>query len=190
MNKHLKVLIIALCSIALVVGSVAVTMAYLVDTTATANHTFTVGDIDIELNNANAIVRENIMMPGDKITDINRTVTVVGGSAACYLFIKLDKSANFDTFLQYTLADGWLELTRESTVVPGVYYREVNASADNQNFPVFTNFIANSTCTKAQYDSIKPGEEPSISLTAYAVQSANIDTVAEAWAEVSPAQNN
>ena len=172
MNKHLKVLIIALCSIALVVGSVAVTMAYLFDTD-TKKDTFTVGNIDIELNGTVDISQK--MMPGT--TFASPSVTVNGGSEACYLFIKMDKNANFDTVLEYTQADGWSELTG----VPNVYYRLVESSDSNQTFPVFTNLIADPTCTKAQYDSIQLGEEPSISLTAYAVQQVNIGTAAEAW---------
>ena len=173
MNKHLKVLIIALCSIALVVGSVAVTMAYLVDTTDTKKDTFTVGNIDIELNGTVDISQK--MMPG--ATFASPSVTVNGGSEACYLFIKVDMSNNFDTYLNYTMPDDWLELTG----VPNVYYRLVGTNAGDQTFPVFTNLIADPTCTKALYDAIQPGEEPSISLTAYAVQQVNIDTVAEAW---------
>ena len=171
MNKHLKVLIIALCSIALVVGSVAVTMAYLVDTTATKTDTFTVGNIKIELSGETAISRT--MMPGEPYPD--RTVTVLEGSEKCYLFIEMDKSTNFDTFLEYTMPNDWVKLNDDGNV----YYRVVDQSANAQTFVVITDFIAKTECTKAQYDLIT--DEPYIKLTAYAVQHANIDTVAEAW---------
>ena len=135
MNKHLKALIIALCSIALVVGSVAVTMAYLVDTTDPANHTFTVGNIDIELNEVGDISHK--MMPGATFNP-GREVTVIGGSEKCYLFIELSRENNFDTYLTYTMADGWTKLN------DNLYYREVDTKADNQTFDVFTNFFAKS----------------------------------------------
>ena len=173
MNKHLKVLIIALCSIALVVGSVAVTMAYLVDITVTKNDTFTVGNIDIELNGAGDISHK--MMPG--ATFDNTTVTVNGGSEDCYLFIKVDESANFDDYLEYTMPNEWVKLDD----VDNVYYREVGTNADDQTFNVITNFTAKSNCTKAQYDAITAETKPYIKVTAYAVQKVNIDTVAEAW---------
>lgn len=181
MNKYLKVLIIALCSIALVVGSVAVTMAYLVDTTETKNDTFTVGNIDIELNAAGDISHK--MMPGATI-DPNREVTVIGGSEDCYLFIEMSRENNFDTYLTFTMADGWTKLN------DNVYYRVVATNANNQTFDVFTNFIAKPECTKAQYDLIAAGDKPNIKLTAYAVQRANINTAAEAWNVVKPPVQN
>lgn len=179
MNKHLKVLIIALCSIALVVGSVAVTMAYLVDTTVTKNDTFTVGNIDIELNAAGDISHK--MMPGDEI-DPNREVTVIGGSEKCYLFIEMSRENNFDTYLTYTMAADWVKLNDDGNV----YYRVVDTNANNQTFDVFTNFIARPECTKAQYDAIAADKKPNIKLTAYAVQHKNIETAAEAWNVVKP----
>lgn len=177
MNKHSKVLIIALCSIALVVGSVAVTMAYLVDTTVTKNDTFTVGNIDIELNAAGDISHK--MMPGATI-DPNREVTVIGGSEDCYLFIELSRENNFDTYLTFTMAAGWTKLN------DNVYYRMVDTSANDQTFDVFTNFTAKPECTKAQYDAIAAESEPNIKLTAYAVQFANIADVNAAWNVVKP----
>ena len=179
MNKHSKVLIIALCSIALVVGSVAVTMAYLFDTTDTANDTFTVGNIDIDLNDASEISHK--MMPGAEI-DPNREVIVKGDSEKCYLFIEMSRENGFDTYLTYTMADGWVKLNDDGNV----YYRVVETNAGDQTFDVFTNFTARPECTKAQYDAIAAGSEPNIQLTAYAVQFDYIADVNAAWNVVKP----
>ena len=175
MNKHLKALIMALCAIALVVGSVAVTLAYLVDTTDTKNDTFTVGNINIELNGAGDISHK--MMPGARFD--STSVTVSGGSEKCYLFIKMDKSDNFGTYLAYTMPDDWVKLNDDVNV----YYRVVETNADNQTFDVITNFNARTDCTKALYDSIAPENKPYIKLTAYAVQFDNIADVNAAWNE-------
>ena len=154
-------------------------MAYLVDTTVTKNDTFTVGNIDIELNAAGDISHK--MMPGATI-DPNREVTVIGGSEKCYLFIEMSRENDFDTYLTYTMANDWVKLNDDGNV----YYRVVDASDDNQTFDVFTNFTARPECTKAQYDAIAAGSEPNIKLTAYAVQFDYIADVNAAWNVVNP----
>ena len=175
MKKLLKVLSVALCVVALVVGSVAATVAYLSMSTETVEHTFTAGNINIELNNLDPI--DKMMMPGDTIK-VDRTVTVEAGSEACYLFVKINKQNDFDKFLTYTIDEskGWKPLAG----VADVYYIEVEEKAiEEQTFNVFECFTAKAECTKKDYDEIEA--KPIATLTAYAVQRANIDTVARAW---------
>ena len=62
------------------------------------------------------------MVPGYTIHKDPKT-TVVKGSEECYLFVKVEKSANFDSYMTYEMADGWTALEG----VEGVYYREVTS---------------------------------------------------------------
>lgn len=175
MKKHLKALTVSLCAIALIVASIAATMAYLSTKTEPAEHTFTAGNINIALNDP-AEINEK-MMPGVDITTVDRKVIVKANSEQCYLFVKLTKLNNFDTFLTYTIADGWTPLNGNNDV----YYRVVDFSAEEQGFNVFAKFTAKAECTKADYDAIQPDKKPNITLTAYAVQHVGIADEAAAW---------
>ena len=96
---------LSIAAIALVICcAVGGTLAWLTDQTASVKNTFTVGNIDITLAES-----ENLdlkMVPGNTITK-DPKVTVEGGSEACWLFVKVEKSANFDDFLTYTIDSGW-----------------------------------------------------------------------------------
>lgn len=178
MKKLLKVLSVALCVVALVVGSVAATVAYLAMETNTVEHTFTAGNINIALNSTANITEK--MMPGEDI-DATRVVTVEQGSEKCYLFVEVTKQNDFDEFLTYTMAGGWTLLSGTTDVY--VYYRvvEANENAD-QKFEVFDYFTANADCTKKDYDEIPADAAPNVTLTAYAVQFVGFaDSVEDAW---------
>ena len=185
MNKFLKVLVIMLCAVALVAGSVAATVAYLTMKTDPVQNTFTVGDINIVLSQANPLDGSKII-PGLEF-DVDPKVTVKADSESCWLFIKIGKPSYFDTFLTYAVADGWTALDGET----GVYYRKVAAT----NADVVINVIANgkvtakADCTKDQYNDIIRNKDDAytdpfnLQFTAYAVQEVGFETAAAAWAE-------
>lgn len=177
MKKFMKALALVACAAILVVGSVAATFAYLTTKTNTIANTFTAGDISITLTETTG--DQYKMVPGTFI-DKDPTVTVAATSESCWLFVKIEKSDNFDTYMTYTAADGW-------TIVPGetdVYYRLVDTSVNEPQlvFPVLqgNSVFAKEDCTKAQYNALT-GNLPTLAVTAYAVQFAGIDTVALAW---------
>ena len=110
------------------------------------------------------------------------------GSEACWLFVKVEE-ANWPEFkeadgttrkVSYAIADGWTELTG----VTGVYYREVSASEQNQEFNVLdgNKVTVSENLTKAEIGQI--ATNPTLTFTAYAVQKAGSDTAAEAWAKL------
>lgn len=180
MKKLLKVLAVALCAVLLVVGSVAATVAYLSMNTQTVEHTFTAGNISIRLNDTTEIIDK--MMPGENIA-ATRAVIVEEKSEQCYLFVKVTKENNFDTYLTYTMAAGWT-LLESVEGESDVYYRVANATAAEEEltFAVFDHFTANPKCTKAQYDAISADAKPNVTLTAYAVQFVGFESdVAGAW---------
>ena len=178
MNKFLKVLVVALCAVALVVGSVAATVAYLAAKTNAVEHTFTTGNIKITLSGDVTAINET-MVPG-KVFTPDRRVTVEANSEKCYLFVKLNKLNGFDTYLTPTMDDGWTLVTGTTDV----YYRVVDSSSDPQEFKVLKNITAKPDCTMAQYDELhRLNTTPTLTLTAYAIQYLGISTAEAAWNE-------
>lgn len=185
-----KKLLIPIMVLILLIGAVGGTLAWLTDKTDTITNTFTVGDINIDLTESEDLDLK--MIPG-KTLKKDPVVTVEGGSEACWLFVKVDESTNLDTFITYAVDDEWTPLTG----VAGVYYREVATSAVDQKFNVLANdqVTVNGEVTKAMLDAlnIAGAEQPTLTFTAYAVQSealADVDNdkdvdANDAWAVAS-----
>lgn len=183
-----KKLLIAVAAITLIIACVAGgSLAYLFTETNSIVNTFEYGDINITLTES-----ENLdlkMIPGNDITK-DPEVTVLKDSEACWLFIKIEESTNFDDFMSYEIADGWNPLSNE----PGVYYREVAETTANTKYSVLeSNKVSvNAEVTKTmlnafdadQNGSLSETEKealPKLTFTAYAVQKANVATAADAW---------
>ena len=192
MKKKTLALFLAL---ALVLGGViGGTMAWLTDKTPEIVNTFTDSDIEITLtetgaeNNANSYK----MVPGYTISK-DPKVTVVKGSEKCYLFVKLEKSENFDSFLTYEIAAGWTQLTdAEGKNVDGVYYRTVEASDTDQEFQVLANnqvTVKGEGVTKEMMNALTEQTYPKLTVTAYASQFNKTATesfdVNTAWTNIS-----
>lgn len=181
-----KTLIVAL-AVMLVIGcAVGGTLAWLTDTTNQVTNTFTVGNIDISLAETKTDFK---MVPGATI-DKDPKVTVKARSEACWLFVKVTESDNLDSFISYTIASGWTELTGVAGV-SGVYYREVadlSTSTTDEVYSVLANdqVTVNENVTKDMMDDITAGTaaNPTLTFKAYAVQRAGVATAAEAWAKV------
>lgn len=155
------------------------TLAWLTDKTDSVTNTFTVGDINIALAETTSDYK---MVPGNTIAK-DPKVTVKAGSEACWLFVKVEKSSNFGTFMTYDMADGWTALTGSD----GVFYREVAAAATEAEFAVLKNDQVKvlDSVTKEMLTG-QGFTAPTLTFTAYAVQKDNIATAAEAWAKVTP----
>lgn len=182
-------------------GLIGGTVAYLIAKTDTVKNTFTYGDIDITLTETDTNDTPNDdtdqgdgdsdpntntyeMVPGTDITK-DPKVTVLADSEDSWLFVKLEKSANFDDFMTYEMTDGWTALE------DGVYYRTTNWSDADQEFEVLkdnTVTVADEV-TKADLNALDANgaaNYPTLTVTAYAVQrDADIEaisTVGKAWA--------
>ena len=175
MKKKLTTVLAIVLVVAL---SVAGTYAYLTDKTAQVVNTFTVGNVNIDLTETTGDSYK--MVPSTPIHK-DPKVTVKADSEACWLFVKVVKSDNFDDFMTYDMATGWTKLEE------GVFYRQVAASGTNQDFAVLANDTVSvkSDVTKAMMDGLTDATRPTLTFTAYACQTAGIDTAADAWAEVS-----
>jgi hypothetical protein len=188
-TKMLVMLLVSLMVIGSVVGG---TLAWLVDKSDVAVNTFTYGDVNIDLDETdtdradddNPDTNEYEMIPGETITK-DPKVTVKAESKALWLFVKLDKSENFDDFMEYEIADGWTQLKdAEGNDIVGVYYRDVAEVGDNdQVFGVLLNdeVKVKESVTKEMLNALDPeGQEatyPTLSVTAYAVQMSGFEPV-------------
>ena len=192
------VLAISLAFVLVVSCSVGATLAWLKDTTDPVVNTFTYGDVDITLTeSASAIIDGDNdpntntykMVPGNDITK-DPKVTVVEDSEACWLFVKIEKSENFDTFMTYTIADGWTAL--DETNHPGVYYREVDSDQTGSPFDVLKDnkVSVSQDVTKEQLNALDSDSSntsyPTLTFTAYAVQKDNVVNAATAWGIANP----
>ena len=183
MKKTLIAIVVIVLACFCVVGT---TLAWLVDKTPTITNTFTFGNIDIALTESTDLDLK--MIPGKTITK-DPKVTVAAGSEACWVFVKIEASANYNQFFaDYAVAEGWTKLE------DNVYYRSVaQNSGAAQEFPVLAGNQVKvlDTVTKSQFDDMKNGTTaaPTLAFTAYAVQAEGFATAAAAWAQAINAAN-
>lgn len=178
--------LVALLSLVLLLGcSLGGTLAWLADSTGPVTNTFTVGDIDITLVET---TEDYKIVPGVNIAK-DPKVTVKANSEACWLFVKVEEAhwpeateSDGTRKVSYAIADGWEELEG----VTDVYYRQVGASGNAQEFNVLADntVTVSENLTKAEVNSITTN--PQLTFTAYAVQMEGVDTPEAAWAIANP----
>lgn len=172
-----KKLTVSLAVLALVACMAAgATLAWLTAKTSSVTNTFTYGDINIELKETTG--ESYKMVPGNTIAK-DPKVTVKANSEACWLFVKVEKSGNFDDFMTYGIASGWTALDG----VDGVYYREVTSPTTDTVYDVLSgnSVTVKKTVTKEQFNSLTSTTMPTLTFTAYACQKDNVSTAADAW---------
>ncbi|MCI7640590.1 MAG: hypothetical protein MSS60_12345 [Clostridiales bacterium] len=184
-------------AVVLIVGiSIGGTLAWLTATSGPVTNTFTTSDIEITLAESDDLDLK--MVPGYTITK-DPKATVEAGSEDCYLFVKLEKSTNFDDFMTYTIASGWTELTSAAGTNYKVYYRvfdskdSTNTNAQGTAYSILEDdqVTVKSTVTKADMKALSAATYPTLTVTAYASQlyksnstaagAVNKFTPAEAW---------
>lgn len=186
-----KGLAMVLALVLLAVCAVSGTLAWLTAKSDTVTNTFTTSDIKVELTETNETYK---MVPG---YDIHKDpkAKVLAGSEECFLFVKLEKSSNFDTYLEYAIADGWTQLTTDKdgkAISDLVYYRKVLTKDIGTAYSVLANdqVTVKGEVTKAMMDGLTTETLPKLTVTAYASQlhkNATTEfTAAEAWANVTP----
>lgn len=175
-----------LLALVLVLGiAIGGTIAWLTDDTDPVVNTFTTSDIEITLEETGMDdARKNSyqMIPGHVI-EKDPKVTVDDDSEDCYLYVKLEKSANFDTYMTYQMAAGWTQLEG----VAGVFYRTVNKTDAVKSFDVILDneVTVLPGVTKEQMADAK-NNLPTLKVTAYATQKVNTNegtiwTAKQAW---------
>ena len=176
-----KTLITILATILVFGCAVGTTFAWLMDKTDPVVNTFTVGDIDITLEETGTTdnAKSFKMVPGQEI-EKDPIVTVLKDSEACWLIVKLAKSANANNFLTIEVADGWDVVD----AAEGVYAREVAASDADQEFQVLKDnkVTVKDTVKKSAMDTLDASTYPTLTVTAYAVQKEAAASASAAWA--------
>ena len=185
-----KTLITILATVLVCCCMIGGTLAWLFDQTYTVTNTFTVGNVNIKLTEVNYADSSNPldatdaakgqsfkMIPGSTI-DKKAEVTVLAGSEACYVYVKIAEN-DTGNVINWTIADGWKQLED----VTGVYYREqddLSSSSVDATYSVFEGDKVTVSQDLLQSDTSNP-TIATIAITAYAIQSANTGTAKEAW---------
>lgn len=198
MKTRTKALLLALSAVLLVVSTVFATMAYLTSKSSLVTNTFTVGNVQITLDEAKVNVygkpvdaegkevdladapRQTTntykLLPGHTYTK-DPIVHVIEGSEECWLFVKVvDAIAAIqdeDTVAEQMTDKGWTPVAGVDNV--WAYNAKVDARNAAQNIPVFDYFKITGTADVAAYN------DKTITVQAYAIQADGFDTAAEAW---------
>lgn len=181
-----KSIALILAAALLIVGVVSGTLAWLTDDTDTITNTFKTSGVTVELTETTGT--DYTMIPGYTISK-DPTAKVTADSEACWLFVKVEKSANFDTYMEYTMADGWA-LVQGTT---NVYARKVTSELVGTSYAVLKDnkVTVKSTVTNTDMKSIVNTTSPAyptLKITAYASQLMKDNdtefTAAQAWANV------
>lgn len=186
MKTKKKALLMTLCAVMLVVASVMGNMAYLTSTDEVVN-TFTVGNVEIKLDEAKANTDGTLvdngatrvqtnsykLLPGHAYTK-DPTVHVDANSEQCWLFVKVEDGLaaieDTTTIADQMTAKGWTPIASGSNVY--AYRTKVNAG---ENISVFDSF-------KIKGDAVVSGyANAQIVVTAYAVQADGFATATAAW---------
>ncbi len=171
-TKIVKPLVMVLCAILLVVGTVAGTVAYLQDQES-AKNTFTVGTVAITLTEATPPADgEYHLVPGRTYTNETK-ITVEAGSEDCYVFFKLKNDLGTDA--TFAMGANWTALED----VADVYYYKAGDNAivsAGTECVVFTSFTLSTTADLTDVTS-----ETAIEVTGYAVQAETFADAKAAW---------
>lgn len=195
MKTKRKALLLSVCAMLLVAASVMGTMAYLTAKTSAVQNTFTVGSVNITLdeadvdNSTSGASRDQAnaynLLPGNTY-EKDPTIHVAADSEDCWVFVKVKNDlADFEakgtgTIAAQIAANGWTQLSDASgNAITGVYYRQHTKAATATDYVVFSTLtIADNANTLEGWSNIS-GEM--ITVTGYAVQDANVETALDAW---------
>lgn len=208
MKKRTLTLVISLLLVALV--AVGGTLAWLKAETTPVVNTFSPSDIGVELKEHKYDATNDVLTNEETTEGVNNykmipgwtipkdpKATVTSGSEDCYLFVKVEKSTNFNDYMEMAIDTQW-------TAVPdvtGVYYIKIDEDSE-KNVPynilgegtaeyndveytwTDNQVLVKPTVTKTMMENVNPN--PTLTFTAYATQlykdNKNDFTVTEAWA--------
>lgn len=174
-----KKVVATLLAIVLLMGiAIGGTIAYLVDSTEEVTNTFAVGKIDISL--AETKTNGFTIVPGGS-DQKDPTVTVAAGSEKCYVYVSVTNNLVIDNNTVATLnidSTKWTTVGSKDNETVYKYTSVVDASSAAQTLPVFTTVSYDGATITA--DNINTLNEKTIVVQAYAHQSENLGTGADA----------
>lgn len=203
--KLKKILTLMCCAVLLVCISVGATVAYLTSTDKVQN-TFTVGALQITLDEADVNTDGTYVTDVNSRTDANEYHLVPGheyikdpivyfanNNDKSWVFVKVEngivniesKADGYKNIAAQIEDNGWKELSA------GVYYKtvEANTSGAAVKLPVFEKFAIATDADVSNY-ATKTNANAKIDVTAYAIQYDGFSTAELAWAEVSKLDTN
>ena len=191
MKKMYKAMLLVLCAVLLVAGSVMGTLAYLKAQTGTIKNTFTVGSVAITLDEALTDLYGVPVSGADRIPNATHTdgntyklipghtytkdpkITVSSDSENCWVFVKLENGLN-DT-ATFDIDNSKWTIVATYTDGSKVYaYNTVLKAGDDAT--LFTEF------TFAQSADPETYKSAAIKVTGYAVQADGFGSAEAAWA--------
>ena len=194
MKTTKKALLLAFCAVLLVVSTVFATLAYLTSTTEVVKNTFTVGKVEITLDEAEVdeygenengrttIGNEYKLIPGHEYIK-DPTVYVDSTSEKCYVFVEvvnnIDEIEDGETIATQMGRLGWTQITGtnvwyyNTTVDPSVKDADLNLE-------VFESFTIKGDANVDDYVTATNADSY-ITIKAFAVQADGFDTATDAW---------
>ncbi len=192
MKRAKKVLLLALCAVLLVGATIAGTLAFLTDTDEVKN-TFTVGKIDITLDEAKVDeygvpvegaerVKTNTykLIPGKTYVK-DPEIHVSANSEDSYIFVRIQNGlAAYEAEGNTTIAEqmkkkGWQAVSGTTDV----FYKEYAKNTNDVDIEVFDSFTIASSHELG--DNWNDAEKAEITITAYAIQRETMTSVEAAW---------
>lgn len=170
MGEKRKRTSLAVASIALIVIlAIAGTFAYLQDSTGDVTNKFDTNQVKVALNettgNSYSIIPGTTQAKDPKVT--------VDNSVDSYVFVKVNDETQ--GLVTYEIADGWAPLDGYD----GVYYREVNAGAQEKTFSVLKGDQVSYSKSLTNED-MEGKTSVGLTFTAYAIQKAGVtDNIAD-----------
>lgn len=158
----------------LLTAIIGITVAFLVSRSDTVINTFTYGEVDITLTETTG--KEYKLAPGTAILK-DPIITVKEDSENCWVFVKIQKSSNFDRFCDFELAEGWTRLNGHTDI----YYRTSTRTSVDLQYHILKNdrVYVKDTVTEEELDALQ--NNPTLDFTAYAIQSQGFETAEDAW---------
>lgn len=182
-------LLILICILASILGvSIYGVAAYLASASDTVENVFSADNITINLaetdtedgdDNPNTNTYE--MVPGKEIYK-DPKITVPKDTADCWIYVKLEKSKDFDEYLTYQVTEGWENLGDK---YPGIYYMKVAKVKDSEQTFIVLKDNKVELIEDVDEEAINSMEvPPTLTITAYSVQQATFKDALTAWESV------
>jgi len=191
LNKRMATI---LCVCMVLASCISGTLAYLTSEAGDKN-TFVVGRINIQLSESDTKIDEDDDENTNtyKVEEVGQyiakdpVVTVLSGSAPCWLFVELTKSENYDEFLEYEIEEGWEKLDGEKDV----YYQKIDGRTFvDTKYQVLKNNIVKvkDGVTAEKLNQLTDETYPTLTVKASAIQQGaegtEIGTAEDAWEQV------
>ncbi|MBC5788275.1 hypothetical protein [Clostridium facile] len=188
MRKSQKFMLTSVLLAVIVMLTVMPTLSWLSSTSEPVVNTFAGGAISIKLDeafvdtngkkvtgeDAKRVNANNYKYVAGAVLDKDPTPTVLKGSEECYVFLLVENGLN-DKFTMNYATDAWLKVAESGGNTVYAYSTKVNALESTEDIvlkPIFTTVTISPELTKADIESLG---ERKLCVTAFAVQTANID---------------